>query len=86
LLHQISNFVRLAGAAEKRRELGYSKDDYLLPADVGSYLFCFGKNGGTSHIEELKVTEQDGIPEDEFVRIAEAIYDETLSIERSLQH
>jgi hypothetical protein len=86
LLHQISNFVQLAGAAEKRRELGYSKDDYLLPAEVGSYLFCFGKDTGVSHIKELKVTEEDGIPEDEFVRIAEAIYDETLSIGRSLQH
>jgi hypothetical protein len=86
LLHQISNFVRLAGAAEKRAELGYSKDDYLLPEEVGSYLFSFGKDSGASHIKELKVTEEDGIPEDEFVRIAEAIYDETLSIERSLLH
>jgi hypothetical protein len=86
LLHQISNFVRLAGAADKRRELGYSRDDYLLPPEVGSYLFCFGKNSSGSHIKELKVTEEDGIPEDEFLRIAEAIYDETLSIERSLQH
>jgi predicted ATPase len=86
LLHQISNFVRLAGAASKRRELGYSENDYLLPAEVGSYLFCFGKNSGASHIKELKVTEEDGIPEDEFLRIAEAIYDETLTIERSLHH
>jgi hypothetical protein len=86
LVHQISNFVRLAGVPEKRAKLGYSKDDYLLPEEVGSYLFCFGKNGGASRIEELIVTEEDGIPEDEFARIYEALYDETLSIERSLQH
>ena len=86
LLHQISNFVRLSGAASKRRELGYSEDDYLSPAEVGAYLFCFDGKGGASHIEELRVTEQDGIPEGDFARIYEAIYDETLSIERTLQH
>jgi len=86
LLHQISNFIRLAGVAEKRVELGYSEEDFLSPAEVGAYLFCLDKDSGASHIEELEVTEQDGIPEDEFARIYEAIYDETLSIERSLGH
>jgi hypothetical protein len=84
LLHQISNFIRLAGASGKRRQLGYSEDDYLSPTEVGSYLFCFDKKNGGSQIKELKVTEEDGIPEDEFVKIAEAIYDETVSIERAL--
>jgi hypothetical protein len=84
-LHQVSNFVQLARMADKRRELGYSQDDYLLPEEVGSYLFCFDNKGDGTHIKELKVTEEDGIPEDEFARIYEALYEETLSIERSLR-
>ncbi len=84
LLHQISNFILLAEAEGKRLELGYSENEYLRPEEVGSYLFSFGKHGGGSQIKELEVTEEDGIPEDEFVRIAEALYNETLSIERAL--
>jgi predicted ATPase len=85
-VQQLSNFILLSGQVpDKRVKLGYSEDDYLLAKEVAAYLFNFAASGTGSVIKELKVTEEDGIPEDEFVKIAEAIYDETVRLQRSIK-
>lgn len=83
LLHQLSNFIMMGNAEEGRIKLGYSEDDYLLPGEVAAYLVSTGADGHGSNVTELEVTEDDGIPEEEFVRIQEALYDETTKIEYS---
>lgn len=81
-LQQISNFIRLSQAADERTKLGYSEDDYLSAQEVATYLFYFDEKARGSLVQELEVTEEDGIPEDEFVKIAEAIYRETVRLQR----
>ena len=79
-LQQLSNFVRLSSNPQMAGELGYNADERLSPNSVGAYLFSFrrGRPGVTT--DELLVSE-DGIPEDTFVEIAEAIYNETVQLD-----
>ncbi len=81
LLHQLSNLVQLARVGDKAKQLGYGEDELLRAAEVTVALFHYAKGDDGSAIEELRVTEEEGIPQDEFVRIAEAIYDESVAIE-----
>lgn len=81
LFHQISNHILLSRVpAEKRSELQYEQQDCLNADEVAAYLFECTVEG--SVIRELEVTPTDGIPEQEFLKIAEAIYDETVDLER----
>lgn len=87
LLQQVSNFILMDKVpAEKRATLGYEQDEYLKAEEVSACLFSFDPNEEGSRIKELRVTEEDGIPEDEFAKVAESIYEETVQLERSLTH
>jgi len=77
-VQQISNFIRLNQSPEERARLRYTEQDCLAATEVGAYLFSFGRRATATTVQELEVTGQDGIPEDEFVRIAEAIYRESV--------
>ncbi len=83
-VQQLSNFVRLGKAPRQRAALGYSRDDYLSAEEVGAYLFKTAGRRGGSTVQELRVTDGEGIPEDEFVTIAEEIYDESVRLQRAL--
>ena len=79
-LQQLSNFVRLSSNPQMAGELGYNSDERISPNSVGAYLFSFRKGRPGVTTEELLVSE-DGIPEDTFVEIAEAIYNETVQLD-----
>jgi len=81
LVHQISNLILLSSVPQpKRSELQYDEQECLKADEVAAYLFECTNEG--SVIRELQVTPTDGIPEQEFLKIAEAIYDETVDLER----
>lgn len=83
-LHQISNVVQASAAGqEASAHPAYRSEGQLKAEEVGVYLFkAMGRERGTT-VEELEVTLEDGIPQDEFVRIAEQLYDETVCLERT---
>lgn len=81
-VNQISNFVRLAHAKQAREKLRYEESEFIEAGEVGAYLFKMDRSG-ESEIEELEVTENDGIPELEFTRIAEQLYDETAVLDNA---
>jgi len=85
LIEQLSNFVRLSTVGKQRRsaKYDYPADIFLRPDEVGAYVFEFDPRVGAHRIEKLGVDE-DGIPEDEFVRVHEALYEETISIEKDM--
>jgi hypothetical protein len=87
LLHQISNFIRLSavGNEDGRSKLGYGAGDYLRADEVSAFLFGHDESVGGTEVKELAVTVQEGIPEDEHVKVAEELYDETLRLDRALQ-
>jgi predicted ATPase len=79
-LHQISNLVQASVAGDKTRDWS---QEQLKAEEVGVYLFkAAGPEAGTT-VEQLEVTAEEGIPQDEFVRIAEQLYDETVRLERA---
>ena len=83
-VQQISNFVRLGGSAELRQKMNYGRNDYLSVDEVGAYLFKMEDPSKGSTVERLDVTADEGIAEDEFVNIAQEIYDESITLEPRL--
>ena len=84
-LSQLGNFVRLSALPEERAKRGYDEDDYLNPEDVGCYLFAWDDEEGGSVVQELEVSAADGIVEDEFYSVDEAMYDEYIELEGAYQ-
>ena len=80
-LQQLSNCIRMSSKPSAARKLGYTKKDQLPSESVGAYLFSFRKNRPGAKIKELPISKNEGIPEDAFVQIAEAIYDETVKLD-----
>jgi len=82
-VEQISNLVMLGGRPEERERMGYAEADCLDADDVGVYLFSMDESGIASTTEPLPCSAEEGIPEDQFGRIAEALYNEKVRLERA---
>jgi predicted ATPase len=84
ILHQISNHLIASKLpAEKRAEFGYTDDDLLDANDVGVYLFSL-EEGGTV-ISPVAIDPEFGIDEEEFVRVFQAIGNETYDLSVAAQ-
>jgi energy-coupling factor transporter ATP-binding protein EcfA2 len=82
ILHQVSNHLLAAEAsARTRKALGFNEHDLLSPEDVGVYLFDLQKDG--SIIKPIIAEPGFGISEEDFVRVAEAIGDQTYHLSTS---
>ena len=77
ILHQLSNHI-LATSSGKFGKVGFSEHDRLNLEDIGVYLFELAEDG--SQIKEVEVDSDFGISEDEFVRVAEQIGEETYQL------
>lgn len=81
ILHQMSNHILAAKKTEKKRaEVGFRDDhgDILNLDDLGAYLF--NPSDGGVEIEPVETDNTFGISEDEFVRVADAVGDETYEL------
>ncbi len=80
ILHQVSNHLLLGEALQKGYEIpGFDPDlDRLDYDEVGVYLFKMEEGG--SVIEPVRLEPGFGIPQDEFVRVAEAIGSQTYTL------
>lgn len=83
-VQQLSNFVMLSKTPEARSKLGYSHDDYLETKEVGAYLVCCDTGDG-SVVKELKITQEEGIPDAQFAEITNALFDETINIQKLME-
>jgi predicted ATPase len=82
ILHQVSNHLLASEADSKTRQrLGFTEDDLLKAEDVGVYLFERREDG--THIKPVPIEPGFGISEDEFVRVAEEIGEETYRLSLS---
>ncbi len=78
IITTINNLISLSSESdEKLRELGYTREDIIEPDNVAAYLIR--PEGRKAVVEKLEVT-SDGIPEDEFAKIAMEILDERTRI------
>jgi predicted ATPase len=82
-LQQLSNHVRLGRRPALAAKFGYGPEDHLDAGDVSAYLVDSDRASpetGT-HARALPVTPEDGIPEDVFLAVQEALYDETVALD-----
>jgi predicted ATPase len=86
LLEQLSSFILLSKVEPKKRveKYGYNEDDFLKHDEVATYVFNYDKRSGGNKITEVEITEEDGISQEEFIKIHEALYEETLRLRRDL--
>ena len=82
LVEQLSSFILLSKieAEERVRRYRYDEDDYLEIDEVGAYVFAYDTETGGHRISELEMTEEDGISQEEFMRVHEVLYEETLKL------
>lgn len=86
LLEQLSSFIMLSKVEPKKRveKYGYNEEDFLKHDEVATYVFNYDKRSGGNKITEVEITEEDGISQDEFIKIHEALYEETIRLRRDL--
>jgi predicted ATPase len=87
LLGQLSSFILLSKVEPQKRveRYKYSEEDFLKPDEIASYVFDYDKKSGGHKITEVKITEEDGISQEEFLKIHEALYEESFKLQRELQ-
>lgn len=85
LLEQLGKYV-LAGrldAKTRTKKLGYGPDDYLLSEEVSPYVFT--RVGDDKHgISKIETNDEDGISQEEFVRVNESLYSESVKLWENL--
>jgi predicted ATPase len=84
LLEQINHFIALSKVpvAERKKKFSYGEEDFLNPDEVGAYVFGYDQKSKGYKITELEIDEE-GISEEEFVRVDEALYEEIIKIRES---
>ena len=81
---QINNLLKLNSASSQElSEIGYVTEDCLKADDVGAYHFQLDNSLGGSFVNELPVFPDFGIDEQEFARVSEDLYEETISLQRT---
>ncbi|MBF0465430.1 MAG: AAA family ATPase [Nitrospirae bacterium] len=81
LLEQINNFMLMSKVKPEVKKT-YASDDFLNPDEIGVYVFSYDKKDSGYKIKEVEKTEEDGISDEEFERVYEALYDEYVKIQR----
>lgn len=84
LIEQLSSFILLSRVEPEKRvsTYGYSEKDFLTPDEVAAYVFNYDRKSGGYKTNEIEVTKEDGISQEEHMRIIEALYEETLKLRR----
>lgn len=81
-LNQVNNLLRISYADEQWLEKhGFEESDCLQREDVSAYLFRWDDNQGGSLIEELTIRPDVGIDDDEFGKVVNDQYEETILVE-----
>lgn len=80
---QINNLLKLSLVSKQRRaKKHYDASDCLKPDDVSAYHFELDRDLVGSFVKELPIVPDFGIDEQEFARASEALYEETISLQR----
>ncbi len=86
LLEQLSNFIMLSEVEEgkRKKKYEYDEEDFLKPSEVACYVFNYDAESVGYRIDEVEITKENGISDDEFIRVTEALYEETVKLRREL--
>lgn len=86
LLEQLSSFIMLSKVEPQKRieKYNYNEKDFLKTEEIAAYVFNYDKRSGGNKITEVEITEEEGISQDEFIKIHEALYEETIRLRKEL--
>lgn len=81
LLEKLAKYMMAGNLTPKQRstDLGYGRDDFLTQDEVSAYLFERQPSGG-HRTRPVDRDEEYGISQEEFVRVSEALHNETIII------
>ena len=83
IISQINNLLALPQASpELIDSSGLEPEDFLQPDQVGAYLFRYSQELSGCETVPLEIDSDTGIDEDEFASVFEAIYDESIALQR----
>ncbi len=83
IISQVNNLLALRQASPELIESGgFEPEDFLQPDQVGAYLFRYSQELGGCETVPLEIDPDTGIDEDEFAAVFEAIYDESIALQR----
>ena len=81
MLEQISNFLQASKISESaKRKLNFDDDDYLTEDEISPYLFA-GVSAGKYMVTPIEFSAEDGITQDEFIKIENTLTNQTWHIE-----
>lgn len=84
-LQQIDNCILTARLSPRaRRENGYANEEAIDPDRVAAYLFEGQAAARSTRVHKLELTPDYGITDDEFTRVAEGLYAETVALQRGV--
>ncbi len=86
-LRQLNNFIKLSKITKEKRikKYDYTKDLFIMANEVSAYIFHLNEGKADTKIKSISISERDGISHDEFLKIDESLYEETVKIERDLK-
>ena len=84
LLEQLGKFMLASKIdSKKRKSLGFDEEDYLLSEEVSPYVFV--RNGDNDHhISPIETNDHEGISQEEFVKVNELLYSESIKLQENL--
>ncbi len=83
IISQINNLLALNQASpELVRDGDFAAEDFLDKDQVGAYLFQYGQESAGSEVTPLEIDSDTGIDDEEFAAVFEAIYDESIALQR----
>ena len=83
MLTEINNVIR-EGTLVSSQNTSAEEPSLFAGHHVGAYLFQRSESSGGTIIRGLKVTESEGIPDDEFGRVAQAMYQDATALQYRL--
>lgn len=86
LIEQLNNFILLSKVEPKKRieKYNYSEEYFLSSGEVALYVFSYDEKNAGYKTNKVKITEE-GIPQEEFLRVHEALYEESLKMQKDLE-
>lgn len=86
LLEQLSLYLRLGKLTASRRcGIGYTKSDFLRTEEVSVCLFSRGAQEAAHVARPVRINAEDGIPQDEFLRVHEVMYEESIRLSSQME-
>ena len=84
IISQINNLLALRQASpELIDSSGFEPEDFLQPDQLSAYLFRYSQELTGCETVPLEIDPDTGIDEDEFASVFEAIYDESIALQRN---